>query len=171
MSLMEILNDLKGKALDAAHFDLLKHAYELQDKNMEQLEKSNAGLEKENQCLKEKVQQLSVENVTLNEELKKYRAEKAGLRKPKSYKKLSVVAQAILDFYLRSDMTTLDDSDIFGGVGGGKYSKIEISTAMDELKTAKLLDSCSYNYRTGVRDYFLTKEGLTLLAKRKKQNR
>ena len=37
MDILGVLQTLKGKVLDATHFELLKHAYELQDENLKQL--------------------------------------------------------------------------------------------------------------------------------------
>ena len=41
MDVIAILQTLKGKVLDATHFDMLKHAYELQDQNLKQLKTNN----------------------------------------------------------------------------------------------------------------------------------
>ncbi len=39
MEITAILNEIKGKVLDATHFELLKHAYDLQNQNIHQLKK------------------------------------------------------------------------------------------------------------------------------------
>ena len=41
---MQILAGLKDKVLDASHFDILRHAYELQNQNIEQLKTNNDAL-------------------------------------------------------------------------------------------------------------------------------
>ena len=65
MDISRILNDIKGKALDAAHFDLLKHAYDLQNENIEQLKSNNQALRESNDLLAEKVKRLEKENESL----------------------------------------------------------------------------------------------------------
>jgi len=51
---IKILADIKGKALDVVHFELLKNAYELQNKNIEQLKTNNEALEESIKLLKQK---------------------------------------------------------------------------------------------------------------------
>jgi hypothetical protein len=65
MDISKILSDIKGKALDAAHFDLLKHAYDLQNENIEQLKSNNQALKESNEFLEEKVKRLEKENESL----------------------------------------------------------------------------------------------------------
>lgn len=55
MDISKILVDLKGKVLDAAHFDLLKHAYDLQEENIKQLKTNNNALRESNQLLQDEV--------------------------------------------------------------------------------------------------------------------
>ena len=51
---LKILSDIKGKALDAVNFELLKRTYELQNKNIEQLKNNNEALKESINLLKEK---------------------------------------------------------------------------------------------------------------------
>jgi len=44
MEILSILAGLKDKVLDAAHYELLRGAYELQSKNIEQLQINNDAL-------------------------------------------------------------------------------------------------------------------------------
>jgi len=65
MGAMDFLDGLKGAALDQAHIVMIKHAYELQEKNVEQLERNNALLEKEIQRLEPEIKKLQEENENL----------------------------------------------------------------------------------------------------------
>ena len=65
MDISKILSDIKGKVLDAANFDLLMHAYDLQNENIKQLKNNNQALKENNDLLKEKVENLEEENQSL----------------------------------------------------------------------------------------------------------
>lgn len=57
-----ILANIKDKVLDATHFELLQHAYDLQNQNVEQLTRNNEALRESNELLKGEVARLKVEN-------------------------------------------------------------------------------------------------------------
>lgn len=48
MEITKILQTIKGKVLDATHFELLRNAYELQEKNITQLKSNNEALKESN---------------------------------------------------------------------------------------------------------------------------
>src|SRR5688572_26032865 len=52
MDVISILNGIKGKVLDAAHFDLLRSAYDLQNENIEQLKSNNEAIRENNILLR-----------------------------------------------------------------------------------------------------------------------
>ncbi|EHF7843799.1 hypothetical protein J3Y18_003593, partial [Salmonella enterica] len=60
---------VKGKVLDAAHFELLKHAYELQEHNISQLKTNNAALKESNELLKERSKGIEDKVEQLEDEL------------------------------------------------------------------------------------------------------
>jgi predicted RNase H-like nuclease (RuvC/YqgF family) len=60
-----ILSSIKGKVLDAGHFDLLKHAYDLQNDNIEQLTRNNGLLKEEVARHKQEIKSLKAEAATL----------------------------------------------------------------------------------------------------------
>jgi len=79
MDITAILSSVKGKVLDVHHFDLLKHAYELQNENIEQLKTNNEALKEKLQLLKEEAALLSRENETLTATVKTLRSQLAAL--------------------------------------------------------------------------------------------
>ena len=93
MDTLKILGDIKGKVLDAAHFDLLKHAYELQEKNIEQLKSNTEALKESNEQYKEKLYKLEQEIKKLQKLITDYelRLEKLELNELE----ISEVADAI----------------------------------------------------------------------------
>ena len=60
-----ILSSIKDKVLDARHIELLKHAYELQNQNIEQLKSNNEALREKALLLEEKAALLNRENEAL----------------------------------------------------------------------------------------------------------
>ena len=65
MDIARILGSIKGKVLDATHFELLKHAYELQVQNTDQLNNNNEALKENNELLQQKLRELEDENSRL----------------------------------------------------------------------------------------------------------
>lgn len=55
-SVIKILTGIKGKVLDATHYELLANAYDLQQQNINQLKENNSSLKESNQILKEKLE-------------------------------------------------------------------------------------------------------------------
>jgi len=76
-----ILSGIKGKVLDAQHFDLLKHAYDLQNQNIEQLKSNNEALKEKAQLLSEKATLLLRENEALKTTIKTLESRLASLPK------------------------------------------------------------------------------------------
>lgn len=65
MDITAILSGIKGKILDARHIEMLKHAYELQNQNIEQLKNNNDAIRDSNEHLKERIASLTKENEAL----------------------------------------------------------------------------------------------------------
>ena len=55
MDAISLLNGVKNKVLDATNYELLKHNYELQNQNIEQLKTAKELSEKSNEHLQEEV--------------------------------------------------------------------------------------------------------------------
>jgi len=137
MGITEALSGIKGKVLDAAHFELLKSAYDLQEKNIKQLQTSNV-------LLKEQVEHIKEENRGLrdaNEHLEKIVQELQ--QRIKEYKhqasasnQLSKVAYAILNTYAESDETELQKDHISSML---EYTNIKVEAGISELVAAKLI--------------------------------
>lgn len=65
MDISKILSDIRGKVLDAEHFDSLMHAYDLQNENIKQLQNNNKALRESNERLQEEVNRLKIENESM----------------------------------------------------------------------------------------------------------
>lgn len=79
----------EAKALDAAHFDLLKDAYDLQGENIAQL-KENNGL------LQDRVRRLERENESLRESVEDFKQRVPSASGPSDLSSLSGVARDVL---------------------------------------------------------------------------
>ena len=164
MDILSILQTLKGKVLDAAHFEMLKHAYELQDQNLKQLKGNNEALKESNDLLKDKASRLEGEVTRLNDvvgELKK------KIPTPSSLQEYvpSRAAAAILDQCVAHDITEFLSLELLPRL---QCSQIEGKTGIDELREHKILDLASVGAR-GPR-YFLTAAGRAFVLQRGKNN-
>lgn len=162
MDILGILQTLKGKVLDATHFELLKRAYELQDENLKQLKSNNEALKESNDLVKEKMGHLEAEVARLRgtiEELEK----KVPTAAPVSGYAPSRAAAAILEQYVKNDETRLYDEQLFQLI---RLSKIEIKAGLDELQMHKLVDFGSVSINGA--SYYLTHEGKQFVLKNPK---
>lgn len=159
MDILGILQTLKGKVLDATHFELLKHAYELQDENVKQLKNNNEALKESNGLVKEKMGRLEAELARLRgiiEELEK----KVPAVAPVSGYSPTRAEAAILEQYVKCDETRLYDEQLFRLI---RMSKIEIEAGFDELQMHKLIDIGSVGSHGA--SYYLTDEGKQFVLK------
>lgn len=156
MDITSILQGIKGKVLDAAHFDLLKHAYELQEENINQLKSNNEALKESNVLIRGKLQKAELEKAALEEALASAKAEADKLRpRDAGAYSLSVAAKAVLALFKAADVTDMYEANI---VQGAKHSRIEVESAIEELSSANFLDYSSVSPQRGV-NYYLTAEG------------
>ena len=135
MSFTKVIGSIKGKVLDAAHFEILKSAYELQEENIKQLQINNklledkvTKLEEENKDFKEANQELSETISELQQKLYGFASDTGGVE-------LSEVAHDILNVYKQHDETLLFDEFVASELS---YSKIQVKAGFDELNTAGL---------------------------------
>lgn len=136
MDIINILSSIKGKVLDASHFDLLKHAYDLQNENIEQLKNNNQALKESNQLLEEKIARLEEDNRTLTRSLENVTAQLEPARADTIQPEVSEVAQAILELYRERDIIKLYEAEIFPAL---QFGRIEVEAAFDELEKADIL--------------------------------
>ena len=134
MDILRILGDIKGKVLDATHFDLLKHAYELQEENLRQLKRNNEALRENNEQLNEKVDKLEQEIAELKKGIDYYQVQLKNFL-AQEYE-MSEVANAILDLYLEHDETVLNIKRYYSLM---PFSKIQVETGIEELCKSKIL--------------------------------
>jgi chromosome segregation ATPase len=133
MEFSKILSEIKGKVLDAAHFDLLRHAYELQDENLKQLKSNNEALRENKEQLKEKISMLEQKIAELKKRIDYYQDQLKNFL-AQEYE-MSEVANAILNLYLEHDETVLNIKRYYSLM---PFSKIQVETGIEELCKSKI---------------------------------
>jgi hypothetical protein len=152
MDILGVLQALKGKVLDAAHFELLKHAYELQDENLRQLKNNNDALRENNELSKDKATRLEAENKALRRKVEVLETDRP--KGPAPEVELSLAANTILEKFKELDKTDLYDEDLFKWLD---MTRIEIETGLDELQNLGLIDIAGYGQQGN--NYYLTEKG------------
>jgi len=156
MDVISILNGVKNKVLDAKNYELLKHAYALQNENIEQLKSNNEAIKENNQLLQKKVNHMEEENKSLRQSVAELSQKVSQLERDGVSSGLSEVALAILDLYRRHDATKLyKETQIIPALN---FRKIQIESAIDELKKANMISCSSINRDYGMK-YSLTEQG------------
>jgi len=161
MDVISILNGVKNKVLDAKNYDLLKRVYDLQNENIEQFKSNNEALKESNKILQEKVDHLEEENESLKKSVSELTQRVSQLDYNSVSSKLSEVALAILDLYRQRDTTKLfKESEIIPALN---FSKIQIESAIDELKKANMIRQSLIRTYDGLQ-YSLTEQGKKYLV-------
>jgi predicted nuclease with TOPRIM domain len=160
MDIINILGTIKGKVLDTAHCDLLKHAYEQQTQNMGQLKDNNDTLRESNEVLKQKIKELTDENTILKETIKKYKNKIKLFPQTSLIENFSEIAINILELYINHDTTELWEKFIMRKL---PFSKIQLQAGLDELCKAELISSYSFDPDHG-KEYSITEKGRCNLA-------
>ena len=162
MDAISLLSGLKDKVLDAKNFELLKHTYDLQNENIEQLKTSNTAFKESNERLQDEVNGLKTENESLKQTVDELTQRVSQLNGGSVSSGLSEVALAILELYHRLDKTTLyNKADIFPALD---FSKIKLESAIDELKATEMIIGIGARMDYGL-SYSLTAQGKKYLAK------
>lgn len=131
MDILKILDGIKGKVLDAAHFELLKHAYELQENNISQLKTNNAAIKESNELLKEHSKKIEGKAEQLEEELYHLKKQlKQQIETENDVVQLSENATKIIRKIISEDITDFYQNAIIDVMG---ISKIAVEAALDEL--------------------------------------
>lgn len=156
MDVTAILQAVKGKVLDAAHFELLKHAYELQEENINQLKNNNEAIKESNLLLQEKLKKLEARSAELEEKLSEAASVIKRLEPPEHKEdSLSDTARSVLALFKSRDVTDMYQNTIVRLV---EFSRIEVEAALEELSSAKLIDFAGASFELGV-NYYLTSKG------------
>ena len=163
MDIIKILGTLKGKVLDASHFDLLKHAYDLQNKNIVQVKNNNDVLKESNDLLKQKIIELNAENTILKETIEEYKNQIKTIPRTSLMDNLSEIAINILELYISNNTTELWEKFIMRTL---PFSKIQVQAGLDELCSAELISSYSFDPSHG-KEYSLTDKGVSNLPDKK----
>jgi len=162
MDIGTILNDIRDKVLDAAHFDRLKHAYDLQNDNIEQLSRNNAAFKESNELLVKQVAELQEANDLLTQTVAQLRQRLGQLDDEAAISPLSPVALAILHLYQQADSTKLyKESDILAALS---FTRIQIEAAIDELRREDMIKHSSINQKRGA-CYSLTERAKRYLTR------
>ena len=158
MDVVNILNGIKGKVLDAAHFDLLRSAYDLQNENIEQLKSNNEAIRDSNGLLKERIDKLEMEIARLKAENADLRARVADTSADTLEYEPTGIAKQILQVYRQVDEDLLFDKHAALVLPN---SQLEVEVAFSELTKEKVVTSGIFGDRgTG---YFLTDAGKRLV--------
>jgi hypothetical protein len=163
MDIINILDNIKGKVLDADHFDRLKHAYELQNQNIVQLENDNNALREKGELLEQKIKALNDENTILKEAVRKYKNKIKSLTQISLTDDFSEIAINILELYIINNTTELWEKFIIRSL---PFSKGQVQAGLDELCSAELISSYSFDPSHG-KEYSLTEKGVSNLDRKK----
>lgn len=161
MDILKILDGIKGKVLDAAHFELLKHAYELQESNISQLKTNNAAIKESNELLKEHSKKIEEKAEQLEDEL--YHLKKQLKQQTKTENdvvQLSENATKIIRKIISEDITDFYQNAIIDAMG---ISKIAVEAALDELIENGLIEAYSARRGYGLH-YHLTSKAKKALS-------
>ncbi len=154
MDIIKMLSGIKGKVLDAAHFELLKQTYDLQNQNIAQLKENNLLLQK-------KAKRIEKDNKSLKSSLEELRKQIPSPSDSSCLSNLSDVARDILKLYLSRDLTHMFNTDMASLL---PHSQIQIEAAIDELMKANILRLGGALINRGTM-YYLTDSGTKYLAK------
>lgn len=161
MDIGKLLSDLKGKVLDASHFDLLKHAYELQEQNIIQLKSNNDALRESNDLLKEKLSSYTKKIEDLEEEnLNLSKTVRSQAESETENIVLSDNAMTILKKIIQQDVTDFYQNAIIDVLGMGR---ITTQAALDELSEKGLIDCMTARHGYGLH-YHLTNKAKKALT-------
>jgi len=164
MDIKKILGTIKGKVIDDSHFDLLKNAYEQQDRDIVQLKNNNEALGESNELFKQKLIKLTDENTILKESINKCKHIIKLLPQTSLIDDFSEIAVNILELYISNDTTELWEKFIMRTL---PFSEIQVQAGLDELSRAELISSYSFDPSHG-KEYSLTEKGRYNLAIRSK---
>ena len=154
MDIVKILSDLKGKVLDATHFELLQSAYELQNENITQLKENNEAIKETNGFLNEKIERLNSEKIDLQSTVEHLEAKLASIP-AEGEVGLSATAIDILRKCIEQDITDFDLNRIIPQLS---YSRLQTEAAIDELEEKDLIQLGSVGMDSGP-NYYITPEG------------
>ncbi len=158
MNVVSILSGIKGKVLDAAHFDLLRSAYDLQAENTKQLKSNNDALSDSNGLLKERIDKLETEIGRLKAENADLRARAADRTAENTKYQPTGLPRRILLLYRQVDEHLLFDKQVASVLAN---SQLEVEAAFLKLTEEKIVRWGIFSDRgTG---YFLTNTGTRLV--------
>ncbi|MCE2030179.1 hypothetical protein [Sessilibacter corallicola] len=126
MDIVKILQSLKGKVLDASHFELLEHAYKLQEENIKQLKTNNEALKENNSLIADELNRLRAERESLNGELSHVKT-----LLPSEGVNLSEFAEHVLSIFEKNDAINMLESNL---LEEGGLTTIQTQSGITELQ-------------------------------------
>ena len=158
MDITKILSTIKGKVLDAANYELLANAYDLQQQNIIQLKENNTSIKESNSLLKEKLESYKK---TMHEQNEKITQLEELTYLPKTVDSSSRVEEEEEVLIFLSNHTKLDiNKNHLSQHLNIKDEKTQYF--LDNLQEDKLVcGSCSMSNPTS---YSLTKQGRAYLV-------
>ncbi len=154
MDIGKILSEIKGKVLDAAHFELLESAYELQNQNIEQLKENNSAIKEKSALLQEKATHLEKENNELKARVEDLESQLANHSGQTEAIKLSEVAVAILRVCIERDITDFYSENMITVIS---FTRMQTEAAIEELEEKGLVALASVGPDGS--NYYVTSEG------------
>jgi len=167
VDVLAILETLKNKALDAAHVELLRSAYQLQERNIEQLKTNN-------EALRENAELFKNANGALKAELEELRTrcDRIARELPRTQALFeyepSEVAEKILRHVAKLDRGFFRDVELSNSLN---ESQLKIEASLHQLEDREIvrLERVDHHGDRG-REYRLTPAGTAFVVERYKHH-
>jgi predicted nuclease with TOPRIM domain len=143
MDIVKILDTIRAKGLDEAHFELLQQTYELLNQNIRQTQSTNAALRGSNAFLKENIERLEDELRKLRQYIFEIESGSASPEPAKGTQELqefSDVAEDILKVCLQQTKTEFSGEEMVQAL---PYSREQIDAALVELGESEIVKNGS----------------------------
>jgi len=156
MDIIKTLTQIKGKVLDAAHFEILRNAYDLQNQNIDQLKTNNTAFRESNSLLKENNSRLEKETRSLKETVSTLEKQIGSFKSGSLAQEITEYAEAILHKCVKDDITEFNDERMIDSL---PYSRIQAKVGLDELLNLSFICFSSATKRVRGVTYRLTDTG------------
>ena len=141
MDIVKILNTIRAKGLDEAHFELLQQTYELLNQNIRQTQTTNAALRENNALLKENIGRLEDEIRELRQyifEIESGSASPEPERGTPELQEFSDIAESVLKMCLQRGKTEFSNEEMIQAL---PHSREQIDVALAELSESGIIEN------------------------------